>query len=240
MPSSLKARHLCAETLLPAILAALLALSGCDSNGTASSTPAQLATAQDSTLYAVGQGLAGQFNLHELFTAEELAVINRGFNDGVLTSGGFDLSNYLESMNLLIQQRRTERSSRLQAEGDSYVAQAGTQAGAMTTASGLVYIEEIAGTGATPSAADSVSVHYEGSFTNGTVFDSSYRRNIPTRFQVGGVIPGWQEGLQLMKVGGKAKLVVPASLAYGEMGSPPAIPPNVPLVFIVELLEVIK
>jgi FKBP-type peptidyl-prolyl cis-trans isomerase FkpA len=236
MPSSLKARHLGAA----AILAAMLALSACDSSGTAASTPVQLVTAQDSTLYAVGQGLAGQFNLHQLFTAEELDVINLGFNDGVLESGDFDLSKYLESMNLLIQQRRTVRSSRLQAEGDAYVAEAGKSAGAVTTASGLVYIEELAGTGASPTVSDSVQVHYEGSFTNGTVFDSSYRRNEPTSFLVGQVIPGWQEGLQMMKVGGKAKLIIPASLAYGEMGSPPAIPPNVPLVFIVELLEVIK
>ena len=236
MPSSLKTRHLYAA----AILAALLALSSCDANGTAAPAPVQLVTAQDSTLYAVGLGLGGLFNLHELFTAEELAVINQGFNDGVLISGTFDLSNHLESMNLLIQQRRTTRSSRLQADGDAYVAEAGTKEGAVTTASGLVYIEEIAGTGATPSATDSVSVHYEGSFTNGTVFDSSYRRDVPTRFQVGGVIPGWQEGLQMMKAGGKAKLIIPASLAYGEMGSPPAIPPNVPLVFTVELLEVIE
>jgi FKBP-type peptidyl-prolyl cis-trans isomerase FkpA len=235
MPSSLKARHLSAAS----ILVALLALSACDSGAPAATTPAQLVTAQDSTLYAVGQGMAGQFSLHELFTLQELEIVNRGFNDGVLESGSFDLSKYLESMNDLIQTRRTERASRLQAEGDAFVAEAGKQAGAVTTASGLVYIEEIAGTGAMPVVSDSVSVHYEGSFTNGTVFDSSYRRAEPTRFLLGQVIPGWQEGLQLMKVGGKAKLVIPANLAYGEVGSAPAIPPNVPLVFIVELLEVI-
>ncbi|MDA0334156.1 MAG: FKBP-type peptidyl-prolyl cis-trans isomerase [bacterium] len=236
MPSSLKARYLGAA----AILAALLALSACDPSGPAASTPVQLVTAQDSTLYAVGQGLAGQFNLHQLFTAEELDIINRGFNDGVLESGDFDLSKYLESMNLLIQQRRTVRSARLQADGDAFVAEAGKKAGAVTTASGLVYIEELAGSGASPTVSDSVRVHYEGSFTNGTVFDSSYRRNEPTEFLVGQVIPGWQEGLQMMKAGGKARLIIPADLAYGEMGSPPAIPPNVPLVFVVELLEVIK
>lgn len=235
MPSSLKARSLYAT-----LFVAGMALSACDASGT-SSAPRPLVTAQDSTLYAVGQGLSGQFNLHELFTAEELELINQGFNDGVLESGSFDLSQYLESMNELIETRRAARSSRLQAAGDVFVAEAGQQAGAVTTASGLVYIEELAGVGATPSATDTVLVHYEGSFTNGTVFDSSYRRAEPTKFRIDEVIDGWTEGLQLMKVGGKAKLVIPASLAYGEAGNPRGgIPPNIPLVFTVELLEVIQ
>ena len=116
----------------------------------------------------------------------------------------------------------------------------------MTTESGLVYFEQIAGSGASPSATESVRVHYEGSFRDGTVFDSSYRidssyrKGEPTVFSVNRVIPGWTEGLQMMKVGGKARLVIPARLGYGEAGHPPGIPPNVPLVFIVELLEVIK
>ncbi len=236
MPSPLKARHVTNAVTM----AAAAVLIACDAAGPGTTTPKPMVTAQDSTLYAVGQGLAVRFNLHELFTAEELERINQGFNDGVLTSGDFDLSNYLESMNLLIQQRRKKRSSRLQAEGDAFVAQASTKEGAVTTPTGLVYIEELLGVGESPSIDDSISVHYEGSFTNGTVFDSSYRRGTPSPFRVGQVIPGWQEGLQMMKPGGKAQLIIPASLAYGEQGSPPAIPPNVPLVFTVELLEIIK
>lgn len=236
MPSSLKARSLCA-----AMITATLTLTACDGTGAKSTADRPPTTAQDSTLYAVGQGLAGQFNLHELFTAEELDMINRGFNDGVLESGSFDLSQHLEGMNQLIETRRNERASRLQAAGDVFVTEAGQQPEAVTTASGLVYIEEIAGEGEMPSATDTVLVHYEGSFTNGTVFDSSYRRGEPTRFPIDQVIAGWTEGLQLMKTGGKAKLVIPAALAYGESGNPRGgIPPNIPLVFTVELLEVIR
>ena len=234
MPSILKVRPLLAA-LIPG---SLMALAACDTGPTEEPAPRPLVTAQDSTLYAVGQGLAGQFNLHELFTAEELECINQGFNDGVLETGSFDLTAYLDAMNLLIQERRTVRSSRLQAEGDAFVTEAGKQEGAATTSTGLVYIEEAAGVGASPLMTDTVTVHYEGSFTNGTVFDSSYRRGSPTEFLLADVVPGWQEGLQLMKIGGKAKLIIPASLGYGEAGYPPSIPPNVPLVFTVELLEI--
>ncbi|HJP34245.1 MAG TPA: FKBP-type peptidyl-prolyl cis-trans isomerase [Candidatus Latescibacteria bacterium] len=233
MPSTLKASA-------AACLITLVILSGCDQVGSASSAPRPLVTAQDSTLYAVGHGLAGQFNLHELFTVEELELVNQGFNDGVLGSGEFGLENYLESMNLLISQRRAARAGRLQAAGDAFVAEAGQQEGAVTTPSGLVYIEQEAGTGETPTDSSTVRVHYEGSFSNGTIFDSSYRRDEPMEFHIRQVIAGWTEGLQLMKVGGKAKLVIPANLGYGEAGHAPGIPPNVPLVFIVELLAVTK
>lgn len=234
MPSIWKARH--------ALLAfAVVVLSAClpDEGGT--TTPPKLVTAQDSTLYAVGQGLAGQFNLHELFTADELVFINQGFNDGVLGTGEFDLTQHLEAMNLMIQTRRKERATVLQAEGDAFVEQEAKKPGAVVTESGLVYFEEVAGTGASPaSVEETVLVHYEGSFTNGTVFDSSYRRGEPTKFKVGQVIPGWTEALQLMKEGGKARLVIPARLAYGERGQGGTIPPNVPLVFTVELIEVVR
>ena len=232
MSSSLRAPYLYVAATLTTLIA-------CDS-GSRPATSRPLVTAQDSTLYAVGQGLANQFSLNELFTEDECALISQGLNDGVLKSETFDLSRYLESMNTLIEQRRGERSSRRQAEGDAFVALEGNKEGAVTTESGLVYFEQIAGSGASPSATESVRVHYEGSFRDGTVFDSSYRKGEPIEFSVNRVIPGWTEGLQMMKVGGKARLVIPARLGYGEAGHPPGIPPNVPLVFIVELLEVIK
>ena len=108
-----------------------------------------------------------------------------------------------------------------------------------TTASGLQITELRAGTGESPTANDSVMVHYHGTFEDGSVFDSSVDRGEPAQFPLRRVIPCWTEGLQLMKVGGKSRLVCPPGIAYGERGAPPTIPPNSTLTFEVELLKVL-
>ena len=113
-----------------------------------------------------------------------------------------------------------------------------TQAGVKTTASGLQYQVLTEGTGKTPAASDTVKAHYKGTLIDGKVFDSSYDRGQPAEFPVSGVIPGWTEALQMMKVGSKWKLFIPAELAYGQQ-SPPGIPSNSVLIFEVELLDVI-
>jgi len=108
-----------------------------------------------------------------------------------------------------------------------------------TTASGLKYLVLKHGTGAvSPKATDTVKVHYEGKLLDGTVFDSSIARGQPISFPLNGVIPGWTEGLQLMKVGDKFKFEIPANLAYGANSPSPAIPPNSTLIFEVELLGI--
>ena len=117
-------------------------------------------------------------------------------------------------------------------------AAAAKEKGAIVTPSGLVYRSLRDGSGASPSAADSVKVHYRGTLANGTEFDSSYKRNAPAQFPLGGVIPCWTEGVQRMKVGGKAQLVCPAAIAYGARGAGGVIPPNATLIFEVELLAV--
>ena len=109
----------------------------------------------------------------------------------------------------------------------------------VTTASGLVYTALVEGKGASPAATDTVKVHYRGTFPDGKEFDSSHSRNAPATFPLNRVIPCWTEGVQKMKVGGKAKLVCPAKIAYGERGAGNgAIPPNATLHFEVELLEI--
>ena len=115
------------------------------------------------------------------------------------------------------------------------------EAGAVVTPTGLIYRSMREGTGASPTAADVVKVHYRGTFADGSEFDSSYARNSPAQFPLGGVIPCWTEGVQRMKVGGKAKLTCPSKLAYGERGAGGGkIPPNSALQFEVELLEIAK
>jgi len=108
------------------------------------------------------------------------------------------------------------------------------------TASGLIFRTLSPGAGASPKATDVVKVHYEGSFIDGTVFDSSIKRGEPTQFPLNGVIKCWAEALQRMRVGEKARLLCPAGIAYGDKGRPPTIPPGATLVFEVELLEIVK
>jgi FKBP-type peptidyl-prolyl cis-trans isomerase FkpA len=126
------------------------------------------------------------------------------------------------------------------AQGD-LLATAGKEKGAVVTPSGLVFKSMTAGTGAAPAATDVVKVHYRGVFADGREFDSSYKRNAPAEFPLNGVIKCWTEGVQLMKVGGKALLTCPAAIAYGERGAGGGmIPPNTPLQFEVELLGITK
>ncbi|WP_373305458.1 FKBP-type peptidyl-prolyl cis-trans isomerase [Pseudorhodoferax aquiterrae] len=115
---------------------------------------------------------------------------------------------------------------------------AAKEPGAQTTASGLVYRSLQDGNGASPGASDKVKVHYRGTFLDGKEFDSSYKRNAPIEFPLNGVIPCWTEGVQKMKVGGKAKLTCPAAIAYGSRGAGGVIPPNATLQFEVELLGI--
>lgn len=124
------------------------------------------------------------------------------------------------------------------AQSDDTLKKAAAEAGAETTASGLVYRVLKEGSGASPAAADTVRVHYRGTFTDGKEFDSSYSRNAPAEFPLNRVIKCWTEGVQKMKVGGKAKLTCPSSIAYGERGAGGVIPPNAVLQFEVELLAI--
>jgi FKBP-type peptidyl-prolyl cis-trans isomerase len=123
--------------------------------------------------------------------------------------------------------------------GEAFLAANAKKEGVKTTASGLQYKVIKAGTGASPKPTDIVKVHYTGTLVDGTVFDSSVQRGEPATFPVNGVIPGWTEALQLMKVGDKWQLVIPSKLAYGEQG-PRAIGPNSTLIFDVELLGIEK
>ena len=135
------------------------------------------------------------------------------------------------------QQQQASAQSSVQA-GDAFLATNAKKPGVVTTASGLQYLVIKEGTGATPTASSEVKVDYEGKLIDGTVFDSSIKRGEPLAFGLSQVIPGWTEGLQLMKEGGKATLYIPSKLGYGEQGVPGTIPPHSTLIFDVELIEV--
>ena len=124
------------------------------------------------------------------------------------------------------------------AQSDAALVSSSKEVGAVVTKSGLVYRSLKDGTGTSPAATDKVKVHYKGTFPDGKEFDSSYKRNEPTEFPLNRVIGCWTEGVQMMKIGGKAKLTCPASIAYGERGAGGVIPPNATLVFEVELLAI--
>ena len=120
------------------------------------------------------------------------------------------------------------------------LARAAKEEGAVVTASGLVYRQLQEGKGESPRATDMVRVHYRGTFPDGKEFDSSYKRGQPADFPLNGVIPCWTEGVPMIKTGGKARLICPSDIAYGDEGRPPTIPGGATLIFEVELLEIVK
>jgi FKBP-type peptidyl-prolyl cis-trans isomerase FkpA len=123
-------------------------------------------------------------------------------------------------------------------QGQAYLRANASKPGVKTTPSGLQYLVLEEGKGKSPKATDTVLVHYKGNLLDGTEFDSSYKRNEPISFPLNGVIPGWTEGVQLMKEGGKVRLFIPSNLAYGSRGAGGVIPPDSTLVFDIELLKV--
>jgi FKBP-type peptidyl-prolyl cis-trans isomerase FkpA len=139
---------------------------------------------------------------------------------------------------VLVSCSRSEKAGQDSPATQAYMEKAAAEPGAVKTASGLIYRELRAGTGASPAASDSVKVHYRGMLVDGTEFDSSYKRNEPAEFPLNQVVPCWTEGVQRMKVGGKSQLVCPSAIAYGDAGRPPVIPGGATLVFEIELLGI--
>jgi len=171
---------------------------------------------------------------------KELALVEAGLADGVLKhEKKVDLNTFGSKLNELASARMKTAAEANKKAAQPFLEKAAAEKGAKKTASGLVYTELKAGSGDAPTAADTVKVHYTGKLTDGTVFDSSVQRGEPATFPLSAVIKCWTEGLQMMKVGGKAKLVCPSDIAYGDQGKPP-IGPGAPLVFEIELLEVVK
>jgi FKBP-type peptidyl-prolyl cis-trans isomerase FkpA len=225
------------------ILVGALALSGCGPGGTTATGAAsgnEPKTEQEKTLYALGLLLGGNLTSFSL-TPEEMKFVSKGIADAATGSKPMvDLQSYSQKVSDLAHARASAAVEAEKKKADAFMAAAAKEKGAEKTASGLIYQPIQVGTGAKPTPTDTVRVHYQGSLTDGTVFDSSIQRGQPVEFPVSQVIPCWSEGLQKMKVGEKAKLICPSTLAYGDQGRPPKIPGGATLVFEVELLDIVK
>ncbi|HEX6999847.1 MAG TPA: FKBP-type peptidyl-prolyl cis-trans isomerase [Gammaproteobacteria bacterium] len=215
---------------------------------TANGQQPALGSEHDKTLYALGQAIGENLSSSIApfaLTDEEMALVVVGIGDALRgNESRVDLEAYMPRVQALAQERAAA-AERREAEAAAaekeaakpFLERMAHEPGAERTASGLIFIPITAGTGASPTATDIVNVHYHGTLRDGTVFDSSVDRGQPISFPLDGVIPCWTEGLQKMKVGGKAKLVCPPEIAYGDraVGS---IPAGAALVFEVELLGI--
>jgi FKBP-type peptidyl-prolyl cis-trans isomerase len=171
----------------------------------------------------------------------ELKEFLDGFSEGLAGKGklsGEQLRQAMMDLQGKVQAKMIDKSRKNLEKANEFLKGNKDKEGVQTTKSGLQYLSLQAGKGKTPTLTSTVKVHYEGKLLSGKVFDSSIARGEPIEFPVNGVIPGWTEALQRMKVGDKWKLFIPPGLAYGEGGSPPDIGPNELLVFEVELLDV--
>jgi FKBP-type peptidyl-prolyl cis-trans isomerase len=192
------------------------------------------------TLYVMGAFMGRQLALLSL-SAEDLEVLSEGLRDAALGRElRVDLEENRERVQALQQERMAAAVAAERLASQAYLDEIASQDGVVRTPSGLLFEQLVAGSGASPKATDMVEVNYHGTLRDGSVFDSSVARGTPAKFPLNRVIPCWTEGLQRMKVGGKARLVCPSKIAYGDKGFPPKIPAGAVLTFEVELLRIIE
>ena len=197
-------------------------------------------TEEQKTLYAIGLAVYRSLAVFNL-TPGELEIVKQGITDaGSGKTPEVDLALYNEKVQEMARARRKVQGNKQLSSGKEFMEKAASEKGAVKTDSGLIYISLKEGEGESPKATDMVKVHYRGTFPDAKEFDSSYKRDKPIDFRLDGVIKCWTEGLQKMKPGGKAKLVCPPSIAYGENGAGDMILPGATLAFEVELIEVAK
>jgi len=201
----------------------------------------QLNTQEQQASYGIGLQMGEQLAANP-FDGLEISAVAQGIADAFSGAESkvtqADLHAAFQVISERMQAAAAEQAALLGAAGVEFLAENAKKEGVVVTESGLQYEIIATGEGEKPTAASTVSVHYHGALTDGTVFDSSVERGQPAEFPVGGVIAGWTEALQLMNVGSKYRLTIPADLAYGERGAGAAIGPHSVLVFDVELLAI--
>jgi FKBP-type peptidyl-prolyl cis-trans isomerase len=222
---------------IPVFLAALALTSHAEQTRTAPS--AEPRSSEEKILYALGLSLAEQLGDFELSPAE-VALVEAGLHDGASPGPtAVSLKQWKPRIEKLLARRRDAAATRERELARAYVETAAREPGAIKRSSGLIYRELRPGSGSAPSATSRVKVHYHGTRVDGSVFDSSIERGQPAQFSLERVIPCWTEGVQLMRPGGKARLVCPPEIAYGQKGTS-RVKPGSTLVFEIELLEVVS
>jgi FKBP-type peptidyl-prolyl cis-trans isomerase FkpA len=209
----------------------------------------QLKSDDEKSLYAIGY-IVGSRNLGPLnLKPEEMKIVERGLADGATgKKAAMDVEAQMEKVNAFAQGRSSAAADKEKVAGREVAEKAAKEPGAKKfdvdlgggKKSFFVYKQLKAGDGPSPAVSDKVKVNYEGKLTNGTVFDSSYKRGQPAEFPLNGVIKCWTEGVQKMKVNEKARLTCPSDVAYGNQGHPPGIPGGATLAFDIELLGITK
>ncbi len=197
-------------------------------------------TEEQKTLYAIGLSVGRTLAPFSL-TAAELETVKQGLTDSIAgNKPAVELNAYNNKIQEMARARRKAQGDKLAPQNKAALDKAAAEKGAVKTASGLVYVSLKEGTGTNPIATDTVRVNYRGTLPDGKEFDSSAKHGKPLEFKIDSVIKCWTEGVQKMKPGGKAKLVCPAALAYGDTGAGELILPGATLIFEIELLEVKK
>jgi FKBP-type peptidyl-prolyl cis-trans isomerase FkpA len=218
-----------------AVLASLLL--ACPPAGDA---PVVLESEEQKTAYALGHTLGENLKPLELSEAE-LVALKQGLVDAAAgTQPLVDLKQYEPKVEELASKRAAKLAADAKVRDADFLAKMAAHEGAQKSDTGLIYIQREEGKGESPNPDAVVRVDYHGTLTDGTVFDSSVRRGKSATFPLNRVIPCWREGVAKMKVGGRATLVCPPEIAYGERGAPPTIPPGATLVFDVTLHEIVK
>ena len=218
------------------LLTASVLITSCSKTGTES---VELKTEDEKSFYTIGFSWGEKLKGLNINDREFKALMKGAATSVDGKKSEVDLKMYSAKINTMATARSEASSNKEKESGKKFIADyLKKHSTAKQTASGLVFDIMKQGSGKTPAATDTVEVHYHGTLTNGAIFDSSVKRGKKITFPLNRVIKGWTEGLQLVKEGGKIKLIIPSDLAYGNAGAPPSIPGGATLIFEVELFKV--